>query len=277
MWRLHIRPSCHSFCARRQGVRVSKKDYAARLAEAEALKSNILGLSENYETDDEAYAATRVAFMKDAELKPLLPEMVVKCRRLGEMWEPLKTVATGSGSWSARRQYIADEFSPLLVHLEERALFDTAAPHEAGVAGSLSSLDSAEVTGLWTKAIERCETDPEGAITAARSLVESACKHILDDLNVEYKPSDDAPTLYKRVSKELNLSPDQHTEQVFKQVLGGASAIVGGMAAVANEYGDRHGGGKGKGKPMPRHARFVVNVAGSVTAFLVDTWNERKK
>ena len=255
---------------------MSKRDYGALLVEAEALKNNILCLSENCETDDEAYASARVAFMKDAELKPLLPAIVVKCRRLGEMWEPLKAVATGSGSWSARRQYIADEFSPLLAHLEQKSLFATVVPHEVGVADSLFALDSAEVTELWTKAIVRCETDPEGAITASRSLVESACKHVLDELGVPYKDSEDAPTLYKKVAKELSLAPDQHTEQVFKQVLSGASNVVGGMAAVANEYGDRHGGGRSKGKPSSRHARLVVNLAGSVTAFLVDTWNERK-
>lgn len=231
---------------------MSKKDYAALLAEAEALKSNILGLSENYETDDEAYAASRVAFMKDAEIKPLLPEMVVKCRRLGEMWEPLKVVATGPGSWSVRRQYIADEFSPLLVHLEEKALFDTVTPHEGGVAGSLSSLDSAEVTGLWTKALECCEGDPEHGITLARTLVESTCKHILDELSVPYKDSDDAPSLYNKAAKELNLAPDQHAEPMFKQTLSGAISIVNGLSGVANTYGDRHGAGRGKrGKPSP--------------------------
>ena len=110
---------------------MTKKEYGALLAEAEALKDNILCLSENCETDEEAYACTRVAFMRDTELKPLLPEIVVKCRRLSEMWEPLKAVATGSGSWSARRQYIADEFSPLLTHLEQKTLDVSVVPHEA--------------------------------------------------------------------------------------------------------------------------------------------------
>jgi hypothetical protein len=255
-----------------------KRDYAALLAAAEALKSNIGCLSENCETDDEGYSATRVAFMKDTELRPLLPQIVVDCRRLGEMWEPLKAVATGGGSWSIRRQYLTDEFAPLLVHLEQKALFSIPVPHQSGVAESLRFLDSGEVTELWTKAIERCSTDPEGAITAARSLIESACKHILDELQVPYGDSDDAPSLYKKVAAELNLAPDQHAEQVFKQTLSGVVNVVNGLSGVANKYGDRHGGGIGRrSKPSPRHARLVVNAAGTITAFVVDTWVERKR
>lgn len=252
------------------------KDYTNLLEEAEALRNNIENLSENRETDNDAYSVTRIKFMGDPELKALLPDIVISNRHLGGMWDELKSVASGGGSWGIRRQYLTDEFAPLIQHLEQKALFSNTSPHEDGVTDTLSSLDSAEVSDLWQKAIERCDTDPTGAITAGRSLVESACKNILDELGVDYKDSDAATSLYKKVAKELNLSPDQHTEQVFKQVLSGASNVVGGMASVANEYGDRHGGGKSKGKPSPRHARLVVNLAGSITAFLIDTRNETK-
>lgn len=48
----------------------------------------------------------------------------------------------------------------------------------------LSSIDSERVKRLWTKALERRVSDPDGAITAARTLLESVCKHILDDRGV---------------------------------------------------------------------------------------------
>jgi len=34
--------------------------------------------------------------------------------------------------------------------------------------------------------MERRISDPEGAITAARALLESACKHVLDELQAPY-------------------------------------------------------------------------------------------
>lgn len=256
---------------------MSAKDYAALLREVEALKNVVLTVAQNGGMHLEVYRSARTTLLGDKELKPLTPHFVEVCRSQDELWAHLTSIASGDGSYRKRRAYIAEQFRPLEDFIEGKTLAAVLSPHEAGVAETLSSLDSAEVSDLWKKAIERCEADPTGAITAGRSLVESACKHILDDSGVLYADKDDAPTLYKKVSKELNLSPDQHTEQVFKQVLSGASNVIGGMASVANEYGDRHGGGKSKGKPSPRHARLVVNLAGSVTAFLVDTWSERKQ
>ena len=40
------------------------------------------------------------------------------------------------------------------------------------------------VAETWDKARARRQDDPEGAITAARSLLESVCKHILDELGI---------------------------------------------------------------------------------------------
>lgn len=252
-------------------------DYSELLDAADRLKTQVLAIGTEGSYSDGWYRPDRESVIGCEEIQHLIPKILRNCRTTGDVSNHLKGVASGNGSWAARRAYTNDEFAPLLNFLEEQVRAVKKAPHAKAVDDYLSALNSGEVSNLWQKALGRCGNDPEGAITAARSLVESACKHILDELTVSYKDSDDAPTLYKKVAKELNLAPDQHAEQVFKQVLSGASNIVGGMAAVANEYGDRHGGGKGKGKPLPRHARFVVNVAGSVTAFLVDSWSEREK
>ncbi len=75
--------------------------------------------------------------------------------------------------------------------------------------------------------------------------IESTCKHILDDFNVDYGNSPDINHLYRLlVNKKLNLSPSQHTEQTFKQILGGCSSIVEGLGALRNKVGDAHGQGQ---------------------------------
>jgi hypothetical protein len=38
-------------------------------------------------------------------------------------------------------------------------------------------------------------------------------------MNIEYSKSSDFSELYKKVSNELNLSPDNHNEKIFKQIL----------------------------------------------------------
>jgi Abortive infection C-terminus len=94
------------------------------------------------------------------------------------------------------------------------------------------------VQTVWQRALARRISDPEGVITAARSLLETVSKHILDDLSVSYDESGDLPKLYRLTSEALNIAPRQHTEQVFKQILGGCTSVVEGLAALRNRLGD---------------------------------------
>ena len=82
--------------------------------------------------------------------------------------------------------------------------------------------------------------------------------------------------LYKATAKELNLAPEQHTEQVFRQILGGCSAIINGLGTLRNRLGDAHGKGPLPIKPSPRHAELAVNLAGTMALFLVQTYEEIK-
>jgi len=252
-------------------------EYRWWLRAVEELRDILMDVAQNSPFRYKDYGDIRLRLLKDKETAPLVPQFIKSGRSHDELKAHLSGIAAGDGSYAVRRRYVAEQLAPLLDYIEAKIIGSDAAPHQEGVADSLSSLDSAEVTELWAKAIQRCESDPEGAITAARSLIESTCKHILDVSWVSYEDSDDAPTLYKKVSKELNLAPDQHAEAMFKRTLSGAVNVVNGLSGIANQYGDRHGGGVGRGKASPRHARLVVNAAGTITAFLVDTWVERKK
>jgi hypothetical protein len=143
------------------------------------------------------------------------------------------------------------------------------------VTGTNAKWDTAGITEVWQKALDRRHEDPEGAITAARSLLESVCKRILEECGVEYGDNADLPKLYGLTSKELNLAPSQHTEEAFKKILGGAHSVVDGLANLRNRLGDAHGQGKRSVKPLPRHAELAVNMAGSMASFLLATFEAR--
>lgn len=138
------------------------------------------------------------------------------------------------------------------------------------------ALDTTSIQAVWRKALNRIHEDPEGAITAARTLFESVCKHILDESSVEYGDNADLPKLYGLTSKELSLAPSQHTEEAFKRILGGAHSIVDGLASLRNRLGDAHGQGKRPVKPLPRHAELAVNMAGSMASFLLATFEAKR-
>lgn len=140
-----------------------------------------------------------------------------------------------------------------------------------------AKIDSQSIGDVWRKALDRRHEDPEGAITAARTLLESVCKHILDECSVEYGDNSDLPKLYGLTSKELNLAPSQHTEEAFKKILGGAHSVVDGLANLRNRLGDAHGQGKRPVKPLPRHAGLAVNMAGSMASFLLATFEAKEQ
>ncbi len=200
----------------------------------------------------------------------LLPRFIRTCRNVSQFWAHIKGQF---GSYQERREYLWKEFRPLLEHLEGKG----SAPADNVVATALATLDAAHVSELWQRALERRIEDPEGAITSARTLLESVCKLILDSCGVAYSSDADLPRLYSLTSKELNLAPSQHSEQVFKQILGGCQAVVEGLGAVRNRLGDSHGQGKNPVRPQSRHAELAVNLAGSMATFLVATWQARQQ
>jgi hypothetical protein len=104
--------------------------------------------------------------------------------------------------------------------------------------------------------------------------LETVCKHILEKKEIIYDEKIEFHQLYKLVSDCLNLSPEQHTEKLFKQILGGCSAVVNGLGSLRNKLGDAHGKSMKHVRPLSRHAKLVVNLAGSMSLFLVETLNK---
>jgi hypothetical protein len=149
-------------------------------------------------------------------------------------------------------------------------------PADETISGVLARFEPDQVHALWTAALDRRGSDPAGAITLARTLVEDVCRWLLDDLKIAAPEKDDLPALYRKLSKALQLAPDDHSEQVFKQILGNCQSVVESLGALRNKLGDAHGSGPKKARPASRHAELAVNLAGSMATFLVATWEARK-
>lgn len=147
-------------------------------------------------------------------------------------------------------------------------------PADELISETLRSFDESGVHHAWQKALDRRVTDPEGAITAAKMLLETVCKHIIDNAAGTYGENDDLPKLYATAAAHLNLAPSQHTETVVKSILGNCQSVVGNLASLRNRLGDAHGQGKLPVRPQARHAELAVNLAGSMAMFLVSTARE---
>ena len=236
---------------------------------AQYLQNILIDRSTNGPINNEDYSILRKHFLDNPITKRLLPSWILQNRNLSQFWNYIQPKFP---SYKERRQFIWQEFIPLLDYLESNRVN----PIDSSVSEVLEKLNEDSVNLAWKKALERRTTDPEGAITMAKSMVESVCKLILDDLKIQYSNSADLPQLYHLVSEALNLSPNQHLENEFKKILGSCNTIINSLATLRNSLGDAHGKGRKPVKPAPRHSALAVNLAGSVSLFLVETWEKAK-
>lgn len=149
-------------------------------------------------------------------------------------------------------------------------------PADPAISDALRAFDPTEVAPRWQEAMDSREASPGRAITLARTLLEDVCKWIIIEAGETYRESDDLPALYRQLSKLLKLAPDDHTEQVFKQILGACQSVVESLGALRNKLGDAHSLGPRRARPLPRHAALAVTLSGGMATFLVETWQARK-
>lgn len=243
---------------------------AVSLAElVETFQNLLVSYATGGPATDAEFRQLRGLLLNSPSIGKKLPRFVRTCRDLRQFWG---FIQQESPTYQGRRELIWDSFRPILEELEGVSK----APSDEAVTTILAKLDPAYVHEVWTKALDRRSEDPEGAITAARALLESVCKLILDDLGISYEEAVELPKLYRLVAKNLALAADEQSDEILRRVFGGCQSVVEGVAALRNRLSDSHGKGKQPIKPDPRHAELAVNLAGSMAMFLVATWEAKK-
>jgi abortive infection Abi-like protein len=236
----------------------------------ESFQKLSIGLATGSNITYEAWEGARVELVTQPELLRVIPEWVTTCRSGAQYWQFIKANAA---TYAERRQFIWSTLGPVFELIEKGSTQPTARTLEP----LLDACTAESVREGWERAQARRDSDPEGAITAARSLLESTCKQLLETLNVEYVENEDLPQLYTKLASAMALGPQSHKEQVFKQILSGCFSVVNGLAALRNAFGDAHGKGATTPKPSIRHADLAVNLSGTISAFLLATYEERFK
>jgi hypothetical protein len=238
---------------------------------ARVLKELVISRATGGMVEEVHYQSIRKSLYNNSLLKDKVPDFIVDNASVYEFWQFIKYKYR---SYSERKYFLQDAFEPLLN--ASLVLGDTS-PHQDIIPEIADEINEQYISEAWRKALNRLKEDAEAAITSARSLVELVCKHILDEIGAKYDDAADLPKLYKLTAAQLNLSPDQHTEQLFKQILGGCQTVIEGLGALRNKLGDAHGKSKLKAKPSERHAALAVNLSGSMCSFLLQTYLHVKK
>lgn len=221
----------------------------------------------DFDGGDAIYQELRRYLTEHSELRLKTPHFVRQCSDVAQFWSFIKHEYS---TYAERRRFIWNALRPLIEYLETQ----DRTPGVIPITEVLEAFDPEHVQAAWQKALDRRTTDPEGAITAARTLIETVCKHILDDTRTPYQDDADPAKLWALAAEKLNLAPHQQQEQVFRSILGNCQSVVNYLATIRNRVGDAHGQGRRQVKPKPRHAELAVNLAGTMAAFLVSTWQE---
>lgn len=125
-------------------------------------------------------------------------------------------------------------------------------------------------------------TNPTNAIGLSKELIESCCKTILDELNIEWGKNDDVPQLANKTLNALNLLPVnvQETDQgaeAIRAVLGNLRAITTKLAEIRNPFGSGHGKSASFQGLETRHAKLAVGSSITFVDFIWSTYENQKK
>lgn len=125
-------------------------------------------------------------------------------------------------------------------------------------------------------------TNPTNAIGAAKELIESCCKTILDELGIPWGKTDDVPQLTNKTLDALNLLPAnvQSTDQgadAIKAILGNLRSIPSKLAEIRNPFGSGHGKSASFKGLEERHAKLAVGSSITFVDFVWSTYESQKQ
>lgn len=128
---------------------------------------------------------------------------------------------------------------------------------------------------LQIEGIERAIYDNPGlAFDLAKTLIESACKTILSERNIEFDNGDNLPKLFKKVTNSLHFLPsissgDIEARRSLERILSGLSTSLHGVCELRNHCGfASHGDDSVRPFMMTAQALLATQAADAIVGFL---------
>ena len=125
------------------------------------------------------------------------------------------------------------------------------------------------------KGIERAVVENPGlAFDLAKTLIESACRAVLDERSVDYAPADDLPKLFKTATQHLSFLPSTQSDESdvrksLQQTLSGLSTTLHGICELRNHSGfASHGSGSPRPAMETAQALLAAEAADTIVGFL---------
>ncbi|WP_406694832.1 abortive infection family protein [Singulisphaera sp. Ch08] len=142
-----------------------------------------------------------------------------------------------------------------------------------------ATLDASYVSQQVTRMESSLKGDPELAIGTAKEFVETVCKTILNERDIQLRGNEDVSQLVRLTLKELKLTPDDvsassQAAETIRILLGKLASISQSLAELRNLHGSGHGKDAKTSILGVRHARLAVQSATSLAVFIFETHQE---
>ncbi len=133
----------------------------------------------------------------------------------------------------------------------------------------IKHLDTAYINSKINTMNEAIYKDTDLAIGTAKELLETVCKSILKQKNIEADKNWSIARLLKETSTVVDFTPRHANEpdkaaQSIRQILSGIGTSVQAVAELRNAYGSGHGKDANFQGLEPAYAKFIVGVVAEV-------------
>lgn len=128
----------------------------------------------------------------------------------------------------------------------------------------------------FERALKNIESSPREAVSAACNILESVFKvYIEEHAHLTMPAKQDLQGVWKIVRADLGMDASILEERDLQEIVTGVVATVSGIGALRTHASSAHGAGKRPYKLRPRHARLAINAAHTISAFVIETWDEK--
>lgn len=151
----------------------------------------------------------------------------------------------------------------LALHVEEKVR-ERVREHVVARLLALSPGLPAGILDEWYDAGIRSVTgDARGSVTRARTMMETVCKHILDERNLSYDAKDDLPDLVRKLRSviEIHYASSPEIGDAARQLMHGLTSTAYALSLLRNRKSDAHGHGPYDIQANEREARASVLAA----------------
>jgi hypothetical protein len=164
-----------------------------------------------------------------------------------------------------------------LIYIPGGFISDGSSAPSKSLSDLIKGRDIPSIDAEFQRALVNVISDPREAVSAACNILESVFKVYIADEGLELPQKQDIQGVWKVVRNDLGFDPSSLEDDDLKKILTGIFSVVDGIGSFRTHASSAHGQGRKIYNIKPRHARLAIHSAHTLTLFVLETWDEKRK